>query len=265
MTGLTNGIILAIVLGTFLMFTNPRTAFAAEKTYAKKSDQAEDIKQVLGSKRFHRRSGRPEFCDAFLRDFASTRNTEFLEPVAKSDRIDDPAIVSYTNRCPKAYLNENLQCVANVSDAIEKEPAADREDLRRKVCARYVCTRNFELYELDVNGNPKDGKELIMHCEEAVGPWNRSSPPIKTNGFFRAVETASCTPSGGMRTHDRVDYRTMSTKTTFNGIIRYKGRHLMFDLRQALGQDANPSDFELTVRGFEKKWVEHSCRFTTWR
>jgi len=200
-------------------------------------DKAEGIKRILVKRKFQMtstvRDQNKGFCQAFLQDFGLQRNIEFIEPDAKADSYDDPAWQPYRGRCTNlaSELFDSYQCEPKIAQAIEQLPQDQRDSQYRSSCQHYRGTANFKHYLVDINNNPKDGKEHVFYYERAQGPLNMPNAQlIYGNGGYSVIDLDRCELKGGSRTNDPYSYFHKRPLETYNGIIKYKGRHYIFDL-----------------------------------
>ena len=171
------------------------------------------------------------FCTRFLTDFRAQSNIEYVEPVATAHTYDDAAFGVYKKRCPRLAMNRLQQCEPAVARSIREEPEAKRPQLFEKECQQYYGTANFSMYHVDIDNNPRNGKEYLFYFERAVGPRNRQGMRQMTiNGGYNLINFQDCEITNAIPTNDPYDYFRDRPSPNYNGIIRYRSKHYIFDL-----------------------------------
>lgn len=239
----------------------------------READKAERIKQIMAKREFFestRLGGTPAFCRTFIRDFRQQTGIEFVEPDAKADRYDAPVWQPYKTRCASlaAGVFDSYLCEPKIAETIERLPKDQRNAEYKRSCQHYRGTMNFKHFLVDINDNPKDGKEHVFYHEREEGPLNRSGAELNFgNGGYWIVDLDRCELKGGSRTTDPYSYDSyLRPLENYNGIIRYKGKHYIFDLYQGEDDLKNPS-YGLGLDGHarfgEETRIGPLCLFST--
>lgn len=188
------------------------------------------------------------FCQAFLEDFPELRGITFVEPIVHAERFDDPRLQAYQARCPNRPMNQ-LEVMTRPQD---------------EAGWKYYGTRNFKLFQAEMNDNPNDGAELIFYAERFEredfyeGRAQRRSEQERKiseqdryrNGKYGVINPKSCAEVGLVLAHDPYDYDRKREVNNVNGIIRYKGSNYIFDLyRLTTEHDV----YELHIAGYSPK------------
>ncbi len=225
----------------------------------READKAEAIKRIMAERKFQMTSvvGKQNkaFCEGFLQDFRLQKNIEFIEPVAKADSYDDPVWQPYKASCPQLELFDRYSCEPKIYDAIMAQPPTERQREFKTACQHFRGTANFKLFLVDINNNPKDGKEHVFYYERAEGPLNRPvSKQIYGNGAYAVFDLDRCEVKRGANVHDPYSYFYKRPLENYNGIIDYRGRHYIFDLADLDGSDRDPKNpnYRLQVDGHAK-------------
>ncbi len=191
---------------------------AADPGVVREADKADAVKRILARKKFY--LGEPEkpFCGQFLKDFRILKDMSFVEPVARAENYDDPVLEPYKARCGDLPLNERFACDPRATQGMKwsKDPREKRQQLL-EFCDLYTGTASFKVFELDIDKNPKNGKELIMHFERAHGGDN-----VYWDGGYNVFNSRNCALIGGAPTHDPYSYFWRRTLENYNGILFYK-------------------------------------------
>jgi hypothetical protein len=220
---------------------------------AREADKARPIRQIFESRKFEiefvlREQDRP-FCRAFLDDFALQSGVEFVEPDLRSDSYDDPAWQPYRARCPNLGLFDSYACEPRIAQSIERMPKEQRDAEYKSACRHYRGTANFKHYLVDLDNNPADGKEHVVYYERAEGPLNRpETKPNFANGGYWVIDVDRCETKGGALTNDPYSYFYARELRNYNGIIRYAGKHYIFDLYELATKDPDPKNTQYSLR-----------------
>ncbi|MDB5901330.1 MAG: hypothetical protein JWM26_208, partial [Betaproteobacteria bacterium] len=109
----------------------------------------------------------------------------FIEPVLEASTYDAPVLQPYRSRCGEQPLNERFLCEGR--GAPEWDPSKDRKEQREELlalCESTHMTSNFKLFELDINDDASDGRELVVYGEKSLGPMNRERKKYYSNGAY---------------------------------------------------------------------------------
>jgi len=249
---------------------------AADLIGQREADKAEGIKQIMARRKFEMRPVVKEenraFCQAFLGDFQLQKNIEFIEPDIRTDSYDDPVWQLYRARCPNLGLFDSYACEPKIAESIERLPKEQREEHYKNSCRNYRGTANFKHYLVDINNNAKDGKEHVFYYERAQGPLNRPDSKLNyANGGYSVIDLDRCELKGGAPTNDPYSYFYKRPLENHSGIIRYKGKHYIFDLADLDASDRDPDNpiyrLRLDAYGTYSRKVEPRlgpvCAFST--
>lgn len=162
------------------------------------------------------------FCNQMLADFKAG-NTELILPILHTHDLNNPELQGYLNLCAemtKKYLTELL--FYNGLNA----------------WAPYYPTLNFQLYHIDYDDNPENGKEYVLF----QGGYTNSkvSPDCDTYNIFKLN---TCTHIGSSSVRELYDSRTKELEDNYTGIIKYKNKYYIYGIERS----------------------QHTINFKTWR
>jgi hypothetical protein len=237
------------------------------QTLQREADKAEAIKRIMASRTFHTGSKALPFCKVFLEDFREQKGIKYVEPLVRTESYDAPALQPYKDRCPDLEMHKLAECSQQDWSYVQSLPEEEREREMDKVCRVYYGTRNFKLYELDLNGNPKDGKEVAVYFERIYGPQNISGAmQVYSNGGYAIFDIKSCRRWAWTPTNDPNDYLYNQPLENYNALIQYKGKYYIFNLYE-LGRgkyrDPNKLEYRLHIGGNRKNGWGGLCSFST--
>lgn len=239
-------------------------------TNSKEADKAETVKRVMTKvviKHFAE-----EFCEEFLTDFRSMKNMEFVEPIERAERFDDSVWGIYRAQCPDMESFDEYECEPRIAMDLEKMPQDERDNEMKSACRQYRCTENFKHFRLSLTGDEGGRTDDIFYCERAHGPLNRvGATQFDTHGGYTVTDLKRCRALDEVSTRDQYSYSFHHPLDNVNGIVVYKGKHYIFDLRENDNKAHAPekAEYELEVWGYDRRGDEkqtrlyRSCLFTT--
>lgn len=200
------------------------------------------------------------WCAHFLEDFRTQSGIVHVEPVASAARYDDPVFKPWQDRCPALAMNSVRMEASN--DILDTElglsPLMPNGEPRIK---RTFSTRNFRLYEVDLDNNASNGNETIFYGEQFYSYWEAvthhsdlpmSLPPSDRNwndilapdrveaeltdtlAGFTEIDLQQCREASSasflVYVLAPMDRTTRQPQPNLSGIIRYKGANYIYDL-----------------------------------
>jgi hypothetical protein len=248
------------VITALLFAALPTLSWAGQaQVPQREADKAEGIKRIMAERTFEMsrvvRKQDKAFCQSFLQDFGHQEHIEFIEPVARADTYDDPVWAPYRGRCPGVPIFDDYECEPKIYDAIMAQPPEVRQREFKSVCRHYRGTAGFKLFRVDINNNPKDGKEHVFYYERAQGPLNRPDAKLNyRNGGYSVIDLDRCELRGGAEAHDPYSYFYQRPMENYSGMIKYKDGHYIFDLFELEGADRKPSNlyYVLHLNGYSR-------------
>ena len=258
---------------------------AAGEAPASEAAKAEAVKQIMAGREFNIMFEHEDtpFCRAFLEDFRVHRGIEYIEPIARAKYYSNPAFQPYRAMCPGWELNKWIK--ADTGYVPPDEPLS--EAALESFGDNYFGTRNFKLYRLDLDNDPANGEEYVFYAEryywrERLFPfgvyfeklvdwdWNDLFPPEWVpddtrlhDGGYNLIDLAKCKLRDTARTSDSYDYFSKLPRTTYNAIIKYKGKHYIYDLVESLSsyRDGGPLAYYLSIDEHNGRFFDSPCTF----
>jgi len=132
-------------------------------------------------------------CHSMLEDIKLNKYT-VVNPIVSSDDYLDPSLRFYTEKCPDLELNITIELGLPLE-----------------------MTKDFRLYHIDLDGNPKNGKEYVFY-----GAGMRKFDVFLNNAYFKVVDFSSCKIKwihGGAIYHDEY---------VREGIMSYSGKYYIY-------------------------------------
>lgn len=205
------------------------------------------------------------WCEQFQSDFVEQHGIEHVEPVAQSQRYDDPVFRPWQERCPLLAFNAR-----GVRRAPELRPGPRGDWVR--ALPRHMPdgswlldyqygTRDFKLFQQDFDSAPyDDGSEEVIFFADAyysyweliardeqfplsLPPpdrnWNDVVPPhtvppdmfIDIAGEYRFLNLHKCLSKKLVDVSSPYYSRAKWPISSWHGIIRYRGRYYIFELQ----------------------------------
>ena len=248
------------------------------------ADHAERIIRIMKGRKF-RLSKNVEkkyvsFCRRLIADFHTQNGVTHIEPVARSETYGDKVFKPFRARCPGMELNGQFEAPSGsrpmTDEEIGKYSAEEWDMLVRDIGRKYFGTRNFKMYLVDLDGDAANGKEHVFYAERYYEiedamrgyflfqnlpreiDWNDLFPPefVKDDvrfidGFFTVLDLESCRKVDDERLYDPHDYRKNKPRDAFSGVIRYRGRHYVYNVVfTLLDSKSNLHGYAIDVNGF---------------
>lgn len=164
-----------------------------------------------------------KFCRQFFEDFKKQTKIEYVQPIVRVDRVDDPALAAFLAKCP------TVKWIGAEAD----EPGYR---LNTRVWDQFgnlwVGTANFRLYHVDIDNDKANGKEHVFYSDGFVRESlsGEELPPVeeldRTTGEYVAVNFDDCAVLGGVE----VGRGGLRLRPVYSGIIQYQGRLYIYDL-----------------------------------
>ncbi len=255
---------LARALTAILLLAVTPLAAVAQTAVPEKS-KSEAVMRIMRLHTFFTPPKVLPFCRVFLDDFREQKEIRYVEPIIRAGSYDDPVLEPYKNRCPDLEMNKLAECPGELWSYLQPLSEEDREQEMDRLCSVYYGTKNFKLYELDLNRNPKDGKEVILYFERIFGP-KRSDNKVYGNGGYSIFDMKSCKRRPVTKTRDPYDYVFNQPRENYNALIQYKSKYYIFDLYElgsAKNRDPNKLEYWLHLEGNRKDRWGGLCSFST--
>lgn len=191
-------------------------------------------------------------CKTFYEDFKQQKNIEHIQPIVKADSYDDPALAPYQAKCPKLDFRLSRWTSGKVDLS-----HLSREELEELGTPSYGMG-HFQLYRLDINNNANDGEEIVFYYEGERAEDRRlpvDGPEIVKEIISPEARAYHVLDLSGCKLAGLVHFNQGGSPiTTRNGIIRYKGKNVIYVLRPA-------SYLELNMYSEKLKRIAPSCAY----
>lgn len=189
-------------------------------------DEKEKLFSVAQSLEFRKRpyiQTGESFCKSFLEALKARKEVEFVEPIIRTDDYNDPRLQSYLGKCPKLQLNKSVAFQPRIWEYAKTLPEEERERLGTV----WYTNLDFRLYHVDVDNNPKNGKEYLFYGGGGFSPQEKW--PASFTGY-RVVDFEKCEIKGSGQVRDTVNYLTRKPTGNHNYVIRFMGKTYIIEL-----------------------------------
>lgn len=164
------------------------------------------------------------FCKAFYDDFRAQKNIEQVEPIVIADDYNSKELQARKGQCPNLQLNKNVSLEPRIAESLRK--AKVPEDQWDQFGTVYFGVSNFKLFKVDISNTKEDGDEYVFYEERYTG---KKFTELR-GGDYKVVDLNNCK----IITRVSVDQGAApESPPAYHGIIKYKGRHYIFDLHVA--------------------------------
>ncbi len=175
-------------------------------------------------------------------------------PVARSERYDDPAFRPWQDRCPTLAMNSQLGPAPLLLYNDFPQMPFHMSDGRLLDGYEYG-TRNFKLYVTDIDNDAKNGDEVVFYSERAYSYWEAilkapgfelALPPVDANwndilppekvpamsnywgSNYKMVRGPACLAADILSPEDPYDYQANQPQSSLNGILTYRDKTYLF-------------------------------------
>lgn len=233
-----NGIVPFISFIKFIVTLFFAVALASEGFGDDKNqlDEKEKLFSIVESLEFRKRpyiqniQTNESFCRSFLEALKTRKEVEFVEPILKTDDYNDPKLQSYLGKCPKLPLNKFVAFEPRIWEYARTLPEEEREKLGRVS----FTNLDFRLYHIDVDNNPKNGKEYLFHGGGRFYP--RGNLPGEFTEYL-VVDFEKCEIKGMGQVRDTVNYLTKKPTGNHNFVINFRGKSYILELEYYPNED----------------------------
>lgn len=172
-------------------------------------------------------------CSQFLDDLKAGKNIEVIEPVLRADSPNHIDLTRYQSAC-----RDTKSSVANYRNLLE------------------IGTREFRLYRIQLDGNPKNEPEEILYAE--------GNPKLFGNGTYRRIDLKQCTVKSFGHPCCNTTLTPQDTRTAVtnvNMIIRYQGSFYVLDMEGEKMRDDKDFRYGINLRWALGAASQYQCRF----
>ncbi|MTI58605.1 MAG: hypothetical protein FH762_01225 [Firmicutes bacterium] len=155
-----------------------------------------------------------DFFEKFLEDFKAGKNMGFIEPILVTDDIN--------NKKLRQYFKNDTEFIEEI---ITVEETGGISPTRK-----YRSEFNYKLYYLDFDNNPENGKEYLFYSGGYMDIWGGGMQSNWDDYYMIDFEEKKIT--GVVSVHNTIDYKTKKRTNNFNGVIKYKGRYFIYEIRE---------------------------------
>jgi hypothetical protein len=208
--------IFLMVISTSACGDNPIESSAITKSELRKIMQGVNFVPEIGKD--------DAFCKAFYSDFKQQKNIEYIDPIVKAKKYDDLALKPYQDKCPTLKMNRMMTFAARDIE-LGGEPTSE-EDAESRATSILYGIGNFQLYQVDIDNHPENGKELMFYYE---GEWDKKhDKTYPAPRVYRTVDLEQC-ESNLILTFNQFG----SPRWTRNELLRWKGTNGIIILRSS--------------------------------
>ena len=187
--------------------------------------------------------------DPVFEDFKKQDKIEHIQPIIHTDRYDDPKLAAFVGKC---------QTVKWIGAEADNPGYRLNTRVRDQFGNMSVGTAHFRLYNVDIDNNKTNGKEIVFYSDGFVneplpGEEVASVEELdRTTGEYVAVDLEGCAVLGGVEL-GRGGARNFPI---YNGILRYRGQSYIYNL-YGYGK------YRLNIEKFaeERKTFKMVCRY----
>ncbi|HEX9810528.1 MAG TPA: hypothetical protein VGA88_00350, partial [Burkholderiales bacterium] len=160
--------------------------------------------------------------------------------IVTAENYNDWALKPYQSKCPGLRMDRSFQLTG--TDIASGGMPKDDADAEARAISITVGERNFQLFKVDIDNNPKNGQEYVLYYEGRHEEKSDTRHPA--DRVYQVVDLDHCEMKIGTTFN-----QNESATWTRNGIVTYKGKNMIYEL-VAAGQREY---WSLTVESYIKK------------
>ena len=246
-TPCTHGSRLLMLVALLLVALVSRPALSSAVTTSPTSDNASVAKrelELIKGLKFKPWPGQASAqCRTFLKEFERQKNIHYPIPLIETNDYDEPRLMQYKRQCPNLDFRRTLGPTGAGPNAFVRPG----EKLNEDDFNVYLDTRHFRIYELDMDHNPANGKEIIYYGEAPKHVKSGGIPvsnayPLRQLGRYKVIDLKNCTELGymsvGVIGKDQMLRWILDSPTGpqgdvtvhQHGVIEYQGGNAIFKL-----------------------------------
>jgi hypothetical protein len=236
-----------VLVSIFLIVNS--TVACGDKPIDSSAANKNELRKIMQGVNFVPQIGKGDaFCKAFYSDFKDQKNIEYIDPIVKANKYDDLALKPYQDKCPKLQMNRTMTFSASDIE-LGGEPTSEADAESRATSILYGIG-NFQLYQVDIDNHPENGKELIFYYE---GEWDKKhDKTYPAPRVYRTVDFERCETGLFVAFNQRG-----SAIWTRNEVLQWKGTNGIFILQS--WRD-NPEYISLTLRVYSDRFKRLATR-----
>jgi len=152
-----------------------------------------------------------DFFKEFILDFKDGKNIEYIEPILVTDDIN--------NRELREYFGNDTEFIEEIITFEESSPTM-----------KYRSEFNYKLYHIDFDNNSENGKEYLFYTGGYIDIWVGSRQSDSNFYFFLDFEEKKIRDA--VIVYNTFDYIDKKLTNNFNGIIKYKDRYFIYEIKE---------------------------------
>lgn len=161
--------------------------------------------------------GSEDFCNSMLGDI-KLNNYTIVEPIISTDSYQDPSLNVCVDKCSNLKLNKyNIIGSSSQYEYAMTLPEEEREEVGKQI----YMTKDFRLYHIDLDNDPKNGKEHVFYGAGEFYYYGDDKQFINT-ASFQVIDFSSCKKKG------RFGSTIEQDENTREGIIKYAGEYYIY-------------------------------------
>lgn len=187
-------------------------------------------------------------CYKLLKDFVTNNDIEFIKPIINTDNYKDKKLQAFLNKCPElnkdfsftaalpvpgSYTNYNFKEEEKRYLNILKEMRKKGYPLdeMRKSLTIFEPAYGFEVYDIDFDNNPNNGKQILFRAAYFIGHENIYTLEIPDyNEEYRVVDMNKCKSTASCDVNAEQYINKRDYIGSYSGVIRYKDKYYIYEV-----------------------------------
>lgn len=201
----------------YLSFLEEGAYIASQVRMFLKAESFAKTIEEFGKIQFEMEKGRvaesfeEDFFNDFFDDFINGKNIEYVEPILTTDNINNKKLRQY-------FMNDTGFIEEVITDVVSSPMPIE-----------YRSEYDYKLYHIDFDHNPENGKEYLFYSGGYLDVWY-GVKQLYIN-YYRLLDFEEKKIRDAVSVYKTFDYIEKKPVNNFNGIIKYKGRYFIYDVR----------------------------------
>ncbi len=191
------------------------------------------------------------YCEALLGDLRAGKGPRFIQPRIELETLEEFERGDFFGKCPARNFTKWVSIEARDWYSIRHLPEEEQEQYGTP----WLMSKRFRLYEIDIDNNPKNGRELVVY-----GAGAQSSHGQKAgDSQFSVVDLKTCRTKYSAQVSDVVHHPDSTV-----GLVMHRNVALVFETKHYPHESAHSLVFQRMVYVPKRKDLlfSHVCRFT---
>jgi hypothetical protein len=158
------------------------------------------------------------YCTTIVEDLKRRKNVQIVRPRAESDSIEELQQRNAFGKCQAANFAKSFTFGPRIWDSIRDLPGDEQEQYG----TAWFMSKQFRLYEVDIDNNPKNGREIVLYGAGATSSKGQKADYT----YFVVPDLKTCQTKFSAQVYDVVHHPDATV-----GIFHHRNDVLVFETK----------------------------------